>query len=65
MKIHLTKIQLDVISKYLADISKLVFVGAVLGFFVPIGPQPITVTTFAIGIVIMVATFLFSIQLTK
>lgn len=65
MKTHFTKTQLDATSKYLADISKLVFAGAVLGFFIPIGPQPVTITTFAIGIVIMVATFLFSIQLTK
>jgi len=65
MKLHLSKVQLDAVSKYLADISKLIFAGTVLGFFVPIGPQPITISVFIIGIVLTAVSFFFSITLAK
>lgn len=65
MKLKLTKIQLDAISKYLGDISKLVFAAAVLGFFVPIGAQPISIVTFLVGVIITVTAFTFSVYLIK
>ena len=65
MKLKLTKIQLDAISKYLGDISKLVFAAAVLGFFIPIGARPISIVTFIVGVVITVTAFTFSVYLIK
>lgn len=61
----LTKNQLDAVAKYLGDISKLVFAAAVLGFFAPIGSQPITLGIFAGGIVATLLSFWYSIKLTE
>jgi len=65
MKLKLTKIQLDAVAKYLGDISKLVFAAAVLGFFIPIGAQPIGLITFMVGIIVTATTFASSVYLTK
>lgn len=65
MKLKLTNNQLDAVAKYLADISKLVFAASVLGFFIPIGTQPIGIITFIVGIVVTATTFTSSVYLTK
>ncbi len=65
MKLKLTKSQLDVVAKYLGDISKLVFAAAVLGFLMPLGETHVTVTAFIMGTIVTVATFAFSVQLTR
>lgn len=65
MKVKLTSNQLDAVAKYLADISKLVFAATVLGFFLRTGDIPVTVTTFVMGSVVALTTFVSSIYLVK
>ncbi len=65
MRIQLTKTQIDAVSKYLADISKLVFGASVLGFFVPLGPEPVTAGLFIGGCTITAVTLFISIKLTR
>lgn len=65
MKVKLTSNQLDAVAKYLADISKLVFAASVLGFFLPTGDTPVTVTTFVMGSVVALTTFVSGIYLVK
>ena len=62
---NLTETQLKSISKYLVDISKLVFAATVLGFFVPIGDQTVSVTSCLVGIAITGVVFAFSVYLIK
>jgi len=65
MKMPLSRAQVDAVSKYLADISKLIFVAAVLGFFVPMNAYPVPLTTFVLGFVTTLVTFGFSVYLIK
>lgn len=62
---NLTRNQLDALAKYLADISKLVFAAAVLGFFIQLGPEPITLGLFAGGFIVTIVSLFFSIKLAK
>lgn len=52
----MTKNQQDAISKYLADISKLVFGATVLRFIVPISAQPLPMAVFWGGLGITIVT---------
>ena len=65
MKLKLTNSQIEVISKYLADISKLTFAATVLGFFIPVSAQLVSLSIFLGGIVITAFTFTFSVHLIK
>lgn len=62
---HLTKAQLDTISKYLLDVSKLVFAATVLGFFIQMGTQPVTARAFIGGMVITAVTAWFGVKLAR
>lgn len=62
---NFTKAQSDAISKYLTDVSKLVFAATVLGFFIQMGTEPVTTRAFIGGIVIMGVTAWFGIKLAK
>ena len=62
---NFTKAQSDAISKYLADISKLVFVATVLVFFIQMGSEPVTTRAFIGGIVITGITAWFGIKLAR
>ncbi|GEM_PF-1810093 len=57
--------QLNLISKYLADISKILFASAVLGFFIHSESINISWYVFIGGSVAMVATITFSIMIAK
>ena len=65
MKIQLTKNQIEAVSKYLADISKLVFGAMVLGFIVPLGAEPPSAMIFWGGMGVTMATAWYSIYLTR
>lgn len=65
MNMRLSKVQIDAVAKYLADISKLVFGASVLGFFVPIGPEPVTAGLFVGGCTVTVVALFISIKLTR
>ncbi len=60
---NLTEAQLKSISKYLADISKLVFATTVLGFFIQTNTKPISVFMLVVGATITVFTFYFSVKI--
>lgn len=62
---NLTKNQIDTLSEYLADLSKLLFASTVLGFFVPIGTIAPTPYTFLIGSAATTASLLISIKLAE
>lgn len=61
----LNKEQLDLLSKYLSDISKILIASTVVGFFVPAGQELVTLPVFAMGSISAVACLAFSLQLTK
>lgn len=65
MKLKLTNNQLDVVAKYLGDISKLVFAATMLGFLVPTSNTLLSIQTFLLGLVATVLFFVASIYLTK
>ncbi|MEK7208238.1 MAG: hypothetical protein AAB699_01660 [Patescibacteria group bacterium] len=62
---NLTENQLDSLSKYFADISKLVFAATVLGFFIPIGLYTVTLPEFVIGTLVTVVFLWFSVRLAR
>ena len=59
-----TQDQLDILSKYFADLSKILVASAVIGFFVPSGAI-ITLPVFIGGTVAAIGCLVFSIQLIK
>jgi len=61
----LSKEQIDVLSKYFSDISKILVASTVVGFFVPSQEMLITFPVFAIGSISAFACLAFSIKLTK
>ena len=65
VKLKLATRQLDAVAKYLGDISKLIFVATVLGFFIPTSAQLVSPMMFAVGIITTIGTFIFSVYLLK
>ncbi|MEK7500506.1 MAG: hypothetical protein AAB642_00055 [Patescibacteria group bacterium] len=59
------KDQTDTLSKYLADLSKIIFASTVVGFFVPSALEPVATPTFVGGILATVSCLAFSIKLLK
>mgnify|MGYP001573244506 CR=1 FL=1 len=57
--------QIESLSGYSADISKILAASVVIGFFVPIGVGPITLPVFLIGSLITVLFLLMSIYILK
>lgn len=57
--------QTDTLSKYLADISKILVGSAVVGFFVPSSAGPVSASVFAAGTSIALACLAISIKLAK
>ncbi len=62
---NLTRNQVDTLSKYLGDLSKLLFASTVLGFFVPIGTSAPTPYTFLIGSAATLASLWISVKLAE
>ena len=60
---RLSKEQLDILAKYFSDISKILVISTVIGFFVPVGQGLVTFPMFAMGLTSAVACLAFSLQL--
>lgn len=57
--------QIDTLSRYFADVSKILVGSAVVGFFVPSGAEPVTTLVFATGTAIAIACLIISIKLSQ
>ena len=60
---HFTKTQVDIFSKYLSDVSKILIASVVVGFFVPSGVGPISVPVFSVGSATAVIFLVLSVRL--
>lgn len=58
---NLTDSQINVLSSYLADVSKILIGSVVIGFFLPTSTGAITIPVFMTGSMIAVATLWVSI----
>ena len=61
----LNKEQVDTVSRYFSDISKILFASTVIGFFIPTGAGPITFSIFFTGAAIATGTLAASIYLQR
>ncbi|OGF73271.1 hypothetical protein A2W54_04635 [Candidatus Giovannonibacteria bacterium RIFCSPHIGHO2_02_43_13] len=57
--------QIDILAKYFADLSKVIVISTVIGFFLPIGAALVTAQTFIIGAVSAFVCLFISIKLLK
>ena len=57
--------QIDILSKYLADLSKILFGSTVLGFFLTPSFGPITLPVFIFGCFATMSCLIFSVRLLK
>lgn len=57
--------QIEILSGYFADISKILFASTVIGFFVPTGVGPIPLSVFFGGFVAAIIFLIFSLHLHK
>jgi hypothetical protein len=46
---QLNRTQLELVSKYLSDVSKILVASTVIGFFVPASNAPVTLPIFLLG----------------
>lgn len=61
----LNKNQLDTLSRYIADLSKIIFASTVVGFFIPNITEPVAIPTFIGGILTSASCLAFSLKLLK
>ena len=61
----LTERRIDILSRYFADLSKIVIAAAVVGFFIPTGTGPVTPSVFAGGLITASAFLVFSLALSR
>lgn len=63
---RLTPAQLDILSKYFADVSKLLVASVVIGFFVPFeGKSLVSVSDFIVGSLVAILFLLWGVRLGK
>lgn len=62
---QLNKVQLDPISKYFADISKILFASTVIGFFIPNDSAPVTIQMLIAGSFVTAVTLWMSMRFLK
>lgn len=62
---HLNKDQIDILTKYFADLSKILFASTVVGFFVPAGIGPIHFSVFLGGSFAATIFVIFSLRLAQ
>ena len=62
---RLNREQIDILSKYLADLSKILFASTVLGFFIPSSIGPITIPVFIFGSSAAVICLFISVTLAR
>ena len=61
----LNKEQIETLSKYFADMSKIIAASSVIGFFIPPANIPVTIQTFIFGFSLAVISLILSIYLLK
>lgn len=62
---RLNQNQIEILSKYFSDLSKILVASTVIGFFVPVGAEPVTLPVFGTGLITAVACLVFSIRLAR
>jgi len=65
INIRLNFHQLDLLSRYFADLSKILIASTVIAYFVPTGIGPITISMFLIGAITAGGFIVLSVQLAK
>ena len=61
----LSKDQIDILSKYFADLSKILVASTVIGFFAPVGEILITIPVFIGGFLTALGFLVFSIVILR
>lgn len=61
----LNRSQLDTLSKYFSDISKILVASIVIGFFAPVGADLITIPVFVGGSLAAIGFLIFSITIAQ
>jgi hypothetical protein len=61
----LTNLQIEALSKYFVDLSKILFASAVVGFFIPGYSGEISILTFVLGALFSVGLVLLGILIIK
>jgi len=62
---RLNKLQIEAISKFFADLSKILFASAVVGFFIPGSSGYVNMSVFIFGSLFSLGLFILSIALLK
>lgn len=62
---RLNQHQIEILSKYFADLSKILVASTVIGFFVPTGAGLVALPVFATGLITAVACLVFSVRLLR
>lgn len=60
-----TKPQLETVSRFFSDLAKILFASVIVGYFVPSLAGAVGIATFAGGLLLFVAFFIFSVILVK
>lgn len=63
LNVKLSQKQTDILSKYFADVSKLLVASVVIGFFIPSNSGSISIATFASGFLVTVVCLILSLRL--
>jgi len=61
----LSRVQLEALSKYFSDLSKILVASAVIGFFIPSREGIITLPIFTVGSLVAVLCLILSLNLLK
>ena len=62
---HFSQKQIDIISRYLGDVSKILLASVVIGFFIPGSIGPISVPVFLVGSATAVICLILSVKLAQ
>ena len=57
--------QINLLAKYLSDVSKILFASTVVGFFLPTTDGSITIPVFVLGSVVTATSLAFSVRLAR
>lgn len=62
---RLNRNQIEALSKYFTDLSKILVASTVIAFFVPTGTGQVTLPIFITGLMTAIASLIFSIRLLR
>jgi len=65
LNMRFSESQVDLLAKYLSDISKILFASTVVGFFLPTAAGEITIPVFVLGSIVTATSLAFSIRLAR